>query len=136
MSDDEMSDGESQLYGDPMLSEAIPENDVPDLRNELIESYGDGVLNDDDVLPTDSEFASIYEEERPIDFSKGPHSLSDSESDDDVPKTKNPLRQLLKEAEKVLIPNLTQSSLYKSRVDRNFHFSEKCRGHLPGGGRL
>jgi hypothetical protein len=91
MSDGEMSDGESQMYGDPMISDANMDNEVPNLREELLESYGDGVLNDDEVLATDQEMALLYEEEQPLDFSKEPHPLSESESDDDLPPTKNPL---------------------------------------------
>jgi hypothetical protein len=102
MSDGEISDDESCIR-DPMLSDAaMGDDEVPDLRQDLLNSYGDGVLDDD--MGTDPELASVMnldDEEQPLDYRKSPHPLSDSESDDEAPPTKNPLRALLKDAEKV-----------------------------------
>jgi hypothetical protein len=102
MSDVEMSDDESVMFGDPNLGEAVEDHGVPNLRDDLLQSYGDGVLADDQ-LTTDPELESIFTEdnEQPIDYSRSPHPLSDSESDDNAPATKNPLRNLIKDAEKV-----------------------------------
>ncbi len=104
MSDAEMSGDESPLYGDPQISDAAINEDEHDLRTELVTSYGDGIL-DDDQMPMDPEFASLYDdqEDAPLDFSRPSHVLSESESDDENPPTKNPLRALIKEAEKVCI---------------------------------
>jgi hypothetical protein len=104
-SDGELSDEENSIMNhDPLLSDANHADNVPDLGEELIASYGDGVL-DDNQLTVDPEMEAIFNapSEQPLDFSRQVHALSDSkeESDDEQPHNKNPLRKLLKQAEMV-----------------------------------
>jgi hypothetical protein len=103
MSDIEASDDEN-FGNDPMISDAaVADDEVPDLRDDLIGSYGNGVLEDHQSnydLDTQSVF-DIPESTQPLDYSKTTHQLSDSDSDDETPVTGNPLRNLIKDAEKV-----------------------------------
>jgi hypothetical protein len=103
VSDGEVSDDKHQLSPDPLLSEAANDevDEVPNLCDELINSYCDCVLNDDE-LSIDTEMASIMEDEGPINYSRSPHPLSESESDDEAPVTKNPLRNLINDGKKVV----------------------------------
>ncbi len=111
MSDIEASDDEN-FGNDPMISDAaVADDEVPDLRDDLIGSYGNSVLEDHQSnydLDTQSVF-DIPESAQPLDYSKTTHQLSDSDSDDETPVTGNPLRNLIKDAEKVK-SNLMRSS--------------------------
>jgi hypothetical protein len=100
------SDDESVLNHDPLLSDANME--IPSLREELAEQYGADVFNDDltSIHPqshvTDEEQDEAGEEGEIL-RSTTPDPLSESESDDDLPNTKNPLQKLIKDAQEVIM---------------------------------
>jgi hypothetical protein len=128
MSDREVSDEEQVLSHDPMMSDAVnnESQEVPNLRDELVQSYGDGVL-DDDHLTINTEMASVFEdgEEQPIDYSRSPHPLFESESDDEAPVTKNPLRNLINDAKKVVTRAIMTVVIPKKKKLTVFNFYSK-----------
>jgi hypothetical protein len=106
----DMSDDESVLTHDPLLSEANLDLHTRSLRDELAEQYGDGVFQDDmsSIIPswtgTDQNDDENGGGAHPLSPSNNP--LSELESDDELPPTKNLLKRLIEDAEKVKNQNI------------------------------